>query len=119
MTLYEELEIIEDAMLFTSIIVLAKDILGEEEDVATPQIKRQRVHICSFTGHAWIFEILHRCTHPIRVHGLFRMSRDHFMRLVSALKERELVRDTKNTTVEEQLAMGILIMSHNVRNCVS
>ncbi|XP_042485205.1 uncharacterized protein LOC122065457 [Macadamia integrifolia] len=122
MTLYDqELEAIEDAMLFTSIIVLTESILGEEEEEeneATLQIERQRVHTCPFTGHIWISEILHPNTHPRRVRRLFRMSRDHFMRLVDALKERKLVKDTNNITVEEQLAMSIMIMAHNVRNSI-
>ncbi|XP_042482941.1 uncharacterized protein LOC122063292 [Macadamia integrifolia] len=46
------------------------------------------------------------------------MSRDHFMRLLDALKERELVKDTNNIPVEEQLAMSIMIMAHNVRNSI-
>lgn len=44
------------------------------------------------------------------------MSRNHFLGLVCVFKERNLLKNTKNVTVEEQLAMSIFIMAHNVRN---
>ncbi|XP_043695185.1 protein ALP1-like [Telopea speciosissima] len=76
------------------------------------------MHIRQLTSHAWIFEMLNPSTHLRRFRRLFRISREHFTRLVRALKERSLIANTKNTMVEEQLSMAIFVMAHNVRNDV-
>lgn len=98
MEVYRDLEIIEDAMLFTTIITLTQlleeeeEEEDEEEEVESVQIERQRVHTSSLTGHAWLHEMLEPDKHPKRIRRLFRMSRTHFLRLVDVLKIRELLK---------------------------
>jgi len=51
-------------------------------------------------------------------HNMFRMNRDVFFDLCSILRVRGLLHDSTNVTVEEQLAMFLHTVGHNVRNRV-
>ncbi|XP_043698620.1 putative nuclease HARBI1 [Telopea speciosissima] len=95
-----------------------RSIDEDSDDGTTSRITKQPMNTRQLTGHTWVFEMLSPDRPPRRVRRLFRMSREHFTGLVSALKERGLLANTKNITVEEQLSMAILMMAHNVRNDV-
>ncbi|XP_042513910.1 protein ALP1-like [Macadamia integrifolia] len=88
----------------------------EADNEATSRITRQPMHARQRTGHAWISEMLSLDKNQRKFQSLFHMSREHFTSLVSVLKERGLLVNTKNVTVEEQLSMTILAMTHNVGN---
>ena len=47
-----------------------------------------------------------------------RMRKDVFWKLSSHLRDAGLLRDTIHVTVEEQLAMFLHTVGHNLRNCV-
>lgn len=111
----EELDTIEDVMLFTSIRALIQETSYVEEEERLP-IERQHVHTSPLTGHAWLFEMLKPEKHPKKICKLFRMFRNHFLTLVCALKERNLLKNTKNVTVEEQVAMMLLKERNLLKN---
>ena len=46
------------------------------------------------------------------------MRKDVFWKLSSHLRDARLLRDTIHVTVEEQLAMLLHTVGHNLRNCV-
>ena len=46
------------------------------------------------------------------------MRKDVFWKLSSHLRDARLLRDTIHVTVEEQLAMFLHTVGHNLRNCV-
>jgi len=50
--------------------------------------------------------------------NMFRMDKEVFFNLSSLLRSRDLLHDTQYVTVEEQLAMFLHTVGHNVRNRV-
>ncbi|RVW89736.1 hypothetical protein CK203_047240 [Vitis vinifera] len=53
--------------------------------------------------------------HPQTCYELFRMDKETFMNLCDHLKRHENLQDTRFVTVEEAVAMFLLIVGHNVR----
>ncbi|KAI3969963.1 hypothetical protein MKW92_052870, partial [Papaver armeniacum] len=66
------------------------------------------------TGHQHMQEILHG--HPRRCYEQYRMEKFVFLRLTHILRERELLRDSRWVTIEEQLAIFLLTIGHNEDN---
>ena len=53
--------------------------------------------------------------HPRTCYELFQMDKETFMNLCDHLKRHENLQDTRFVTVEEAVAMFLLIVGHNVR----
>jgi hypothetical protein len=56
--------------------------------------------------------------HPVRFYEQLRLEKHTFFLLRDALCERNLLKDTKRMTVDEQLVMFLHTIGHNVRNRV-
>ncbi|CAN1324391.1 hypothetical protein LINPERPRIM_LOCUS33080 [Linum perenne] len=61
-------------------------------------------------GHEWVRELLH--DHPGRIYDRLRMDRHIFVHLCEELKKHGL-QHSKNITVEEQVAMFLMILAHS------
>jgi hypothetical protein len=66
------------------------------------------------TGHLWVHDVL--AGHPSRCYDEFRLSKQCFHALVEILSARQLLKDTRNTTVREQLAIVFSILGHGGSN---
>ncbi|KAF3785476.1 hypothetical protein EJ110_NYTH27770, partial [Nymphaea thermarum] len=55
--------------------------------------------------------------HPRNYLGLLRLDHNSFITLCNILKERNLVEDGWQITIEEQVAMFLLTVGHNEHNC--
>ncbi|CAN1130847.1 Protein ALP1-like [Linum perenne] len=61
-------------------------------------------------GHDWVRELLH--DHPGRIYEQLRMERHIFLQLCEELKNHGLC-PSKNITVQEQVAMFLMILAHS------
>ncbi|KAG6510152.1 hypothetical protein ZIOFF_028161 [Zingiber officinale] len=77
-------------------------------------IDRMSCQTSSLTGGMHILEILDG--HPQVCFDNFRMSKHVFVNFCSTLKEMNLLQDGKKVTVEEGVAMFLLIVGHNTRH---
>ncbi|KAG6511476.1 hypothetical protein ZIOFF_029544 [Zingiber officinale] len=77
-------------------------------------IDRMPCRTSSLTGRMYIQEILDG--HPQVCFDNFRMSKHVFVNFCRTLKEMNLLQDGKKVTVEEGVAMFLLIIGHNTRH---
>ena len=77
---------------------------------------RDRVHNFILSGDSFVHELLigHECS----CFDLLRVSKGCYMNLSNELKERGLLADSRNVTVEEQVAIFLFTIAHNERNRV-
>ncbi|XP_057450806.1 protein ANTAGONIST OF LIKE HETEROCHROMATIN PROTEIN 1-like isoform X1 [Lotus japonicus] len=76
---------------------------------STPQPQR----ISKLKGHAWVVEVL--TGHPRNCYDTFRMTPPQFIKLCDLLKERNKLKDTRFLSVQEQVAIFLLIICQIVR----
>ncbi|PKA48713.1 hypothetical protein AXF42_Ash021387 [Apostasia shenzhenica] len=65
----------------------------------------------SYSGHEYVNDLL--VGHPGRFRSTFRMSVETFIRLRDLIVSRELIRDTRNITATEQLAIFLRVVTHS------
>ena len=75
---------------------------------------RTRIHDSILTGEQYVSEVLKG--HEISCKREFRMEKVIFHKLVDCLREKNLLRDTRGVTVEEQVAIFIYAISKNASN---
>ena len=76
-------------------------------------VKRLRENDSQMTGHAFTLELLER--NPHQCHELLRMSRESFLRLCCHFRVNYALKDSKHVSVEEKMAMFLMIIGHNQR----
>ncbi|KAG8379279.1 hypothetical protein BUALT_Bualt07G0072000 [Buddleja alternifolia] len=67
-----------------------------------------------YQGHRFIMDVLNG--HFIRRPELFRMEKHVFLRLAKELRQRNLLDDSREVSVEEQSATFLMTIAHNERN---
>ena len=67
----------------------------------------------ALSGHSYIQELLAPETNPRRVYEALRMSRVVFLQLCSWLEAGNFIENSKNTTVQEQVAMFVWTIGRN------
>ncbi|KAF3784578.1 hypothetical protein EJ110_NYTH24130 [Nymphaea thermarum] len=75
---------------------------------------RRIVHPFQDAGTSFVQLMLH--DHPRNCLDLLRMEVHTYMRLCSILRDKNLLEDARDITVEEQVAMLLLTIGHNERN---
>ncbi|XP_021757967.1 uncharacterized protein LOC110723003 [Chenopodium quinoa] len=75
-----------------------------------PRLQR----ISKLTGHQYVLELLNG--HPMTCYVMLRMNPEIFISLCEELKKREKLKDSKFISIQEQVAMFLLIISHNSRH---
>eukprot|EP00268_Persea_americana_P009979 TRINITY_DN1400_c2_g1_i3.p1 TRINITY_DN1400_c2_g1~~TRINITY_DN1400_c2_g1_i3.p1 ORF type:complete len:222 (+),score=4.37 TRINITY_DN1400_c2_g1_i3:852-1517(+) len=75
---------------------------------------KNKVHESAQSGMTYLNEIL--IGHPRKCLDIFRMSSGCFLLLVNELKRRDLLRDSRKVSVEEQLAIFLYTVGHSQRN---
>jgi hypothetical protein len=68
------------------------------------------------TGHDYVLEIMNG--NPSRCYDQLRMDKSVFLSLCNVLREKELLKNSRYITVEEQVAMFLYVISHNERHRV-
>ncbi|CAH9110733.1 unnamed protein product [Cuscuta epithymum] len=76
------------------------------------KVKPRPQRVSKLKGHEWVVEVLNG--HPNTCYDLFRMDKHVFRSLCEELK-RTATKDSKYLSVQEQLAIFLLIISHNGR----
>ncbi len=71
----------------------------------TPHITKIPMYTSKLTGDAYIQELLHRDTHPDRIHDTLGVRKHVFRALLRELQEYAGLAPTKYVSVEEQLAI--------------
>lgn len=88
---------------------IIQDLLKDER--RRHRIPRNTFHV---KGHEWVMHVL--TGHHMRCKDEFRVSCQIFRSLTRVLKENTGLQNTRNTTVEEQLAMFLLVLGHGATN---
>ncbi|XP_060969893.1 uncharacterized protein LOC133037093, partial [Cannabis sativa] len=70
----------------------------------------------ALSGHEYVMEVLHG--HDSRCYDLFRMDKDVFKLFCGVLKEKNLLKNSRYLSVEEQVAMFLFVIGHNERHRV-
>ncbi|XP_060961641.1 protein ALP1-like [Cannabis sativa] len=70
----------------------------------------------ALSGHEYVMEVLHG--HESRCYDLFRMDKDVFILFCGVLKEKNLLRNSRYLSVEEQVSMFLFVVGHNERHRV-
>lgn len=78
------------------------------------RISRQAIRDKGEPGYEFVNKVM--CGHEERCYDLFRMEKHVFRGLCNALKIRNLLHDSKFLSVEEQVAIFLMTIGHNVRN---
>ncbi|XP_023762980.2 uncharacterized protein LOC111911435 [Lactuca sativa] len=65
------------------------------------------------TGHEFTLELLHR--NPLKCVEVLRMSRESFVRLCAHFRVNYALNDNKHVSVEEKMAMFLMMIGHNQR----
>ncbi|XP_023762272.1 uncharacterized protein LOC111910668 [Lactuca sativa] len=65
------------------------------------------------TGHEFTLELLHH--NPLQCLEVLRMSRESFVRLCAHFRVNYALKDSKHVSVEEKMAIFLMIISHNQR----
>lgn len=92
------------------ILIIAK-ILAEYQSL---YLVKEPCRNSWYTGQSFVLDIL--SGNPTQCYELFRMEKYVFLRLCAAIKERNLLKDTRNMRAEEQLAIFLMTIGHNERN---
>ncbi|KAF3778555.1 hypothetical protein EJ110_NYTH43267 [Nymphaea thermarum] len=79
-----------------------------------PSTLRQIVHPYRNAGSQFVHNIING--HPRNCLDLLRMDRNSFITLCNILKEKNLVEDGREISIEEQVAIFLLTVGHNERN---
>ncbi|RWR85031.1 putative nuclease HARBI1 [Cinnamomum micranthum f. kanehirae] len=77
---------------------------------------RDRVHNSILSGESFVDELL--IGHERNCFDLLRVSKGCYVNLSNELRQRDLLADSRNVTVEEQLAIFLFTIAHNERNRV-
>ncbi|RWR96010.1 putative nuclease HARBI1 [Cinnamomum micranthum f. kanehirae] len=77
---------------------------------------RDRVHDSILSGDSFVNELL--IGHERSCFDLLRVSKGCYINLSNELRERGLLADSRNVTVEEQVAIFLFTIAHNERNRV-
>ncbi|KAK6161036.1 hypothetical protein DH2020_004417 [Rehmannia glutinosa] len=67
-----------------------------------------------YRGHRFVMDVING--HHKRCHQLFRMEKHVFLRLTKELRQRNLLNDSREVSVEEQLAIFLMTIGHDERN---
>lgn len=78
------------------------------------RIMRQPCRTSILSGHEWVVSIING--NPRLCPELFRMESHVFIRLCYVFREKGYLKDTRNISVEEMIAMFITIVGQNHRN---
>ena len=74
---------------------------------------RKRDLTSTFTGHAYTLELL---TGPgTQCHDLMRFSRTAYVRLCDHFRQKNWLQDSRYITVEEKMAIFLIVIGHNER----
>ena len=76
-------------------------------------VKRVRDNDSEMTGHQYTLELLERS--PLQCVEILRMSRESFVRLCCHFRVYYSLKDSKHVSVEEKMAMFLMMISHNQR----
>ena len=76
--------------------------------------ERTPIHTSILTGKKHVEELLHG--HRVRARREFRMEKEIFCNLVEVLRDGNLLTNTREMAVEEQLAMFLFCLSTNASN---
>lgn len=79
-------------------------------------LKRKRDNTSAMSGHQFTLELLEG--NDRQCIELLRMSRDSFVRLCSHFKVKGWLKDSKHISVEEKMAMFLMMLGHNQRYVV-
>ncbi|XP_076929330.1 uncharacterized protein LOC143593647 [Bidens hawaiensis] len=79
-------------------------------------LKRKRDNDSSMTGHKYTLELLQG--NPKQCIELLRMSRESFVRLCAHFRTNYSLKDSKHVSVEEKMAMFLMIIGYNQRYVV-
>ncbi|KAM6583514.1 hypothetical protein CsatB_010516 [Cannabis sativa] len=71
----------------------------------------------ALSGHEYVMEVLHG--HDSRCYDLFRMDKDVFKLFCGVLKEKNLLKNSRYLSVEEQVAVLLFVIGHNERHLPS
>ena len=89
--------------------------------VATASVGYQAMYFCkesrmtsSYTGDAWLRELMDEEVHPIRCYHMFRMHRDVFNNLTHDLITS--YQGSRNIDVAEKVGMFLHILGHGISN---
>ena len=82
----------------------------EYTNFLTPKPQPQRTTILK--GHEWGVETLNG--HPRNCYETFRMTPSQFIKLCELLKERKKIKDTRFLTVQEQVAIFLVVICQTV-----
>ena len=74
---------------------------------------RRPQNISTLTGRDYVQELLPG--HSDRMYDLFRMDRHVFLRLCDTLQELDLLRNQREVSVHEVVAIFLFIVSHSIR----
>lgn len=96
--------------VFASMCVLLSACILEYLNCLDPRGIRS-IHNSSLQSHAWLVEMLNKGS-PIRCCGFLRMLKHVFFRLCYVLRERNCLKDSRFVSVEEQVAMFLMIVGH-------
>ncbi|XP_023769579.2 uncharacterized protein LOC111918148 [Lactuca sativa] len=76
-------------------------------------VKRLRDNDSEMTGHEYTLELLHR--NRLQCVEVLRMSRESFVRLCAHFRANYSLKDNKHVSVEEKMAMFLMMIEHNQR----
>ena len=79
-------------------------------------LSKQPCRNSALSGHEYVMEVLNG--HWSRCYDLFRMNKDVFGLFCGVLKEKNLLKNSRYLSVEEQVAMFLFIIGHNERHRV-
>ncbi|XP_059636049.1 uncharacterized protein LOC132278265 [Cornus florida] len=99
-------EMVVDALLGVAVCV--------STNYHTNYIVKEPCRNSNYTGHQFEMEVL--AGHHKRCHELFRMEKHVFLRLCQELKRKDLLKDSREISVEEQMAIFLMTIGHNERN---
>jgi hypothetical protein len=99
----------DDDAIFEEASLLAA-LIGE---YAVNNLCKEPCRTSELTCHSWVQEILQG--NPTRCYEMFRMEKDIFNKLCTELVEHGL-KSSKSMTVEEMVAMFLVIVGHGVGN---
>ncbi|KAI3453559.1 hypothetical protein Pfo_010222 [Paulownia fortunei] len=95
-------------------VALVSVMVGKVISYYENHIVKEPCRDSMYRGHRFVMDVING--HHERCHQLFRMEKHVFLRLAKELRQINLLNDSREVSVEEQLAIFLMTIGHDERN---
>ncbi|KAI3458942.1 hypothetical protein Pfo_015605 [Paulownia fortunei] len=95
-------------------VALVSVMVGKVISYYENHIVKEPCRDSMYQGHRFVMDVING--HHERCHQLFRMEKHVFLRLAKELQQINLLNDSRELSVEEQLAIFLMTIGHDERN---